>query len=751
MVISHPRLKIAQSFPGVRRGFLGSGDSLKNGATLIILLILPPTLSGQEPQTNGRVVTATYIESTITIDGNLTEPAWETAQPAEDFIQKDPEEGKPATERTVVRVLYDKENLYIGAYCYDRTPKQIVIHDITRDFVPLQEDQFVILLDTFHDKRNGLVLITTPKGGQRDNQFLNEGRDVNVNWDGVWYVESRIHENGWTAEFSIPFKTLRFHKENVQVWGINFYRIIRRRNEFSTWSPVPRRYNPFQASRAGELRGLQGIKEGRNLKIKPFALGGLNHFSSRENRNDGKFEGGVDVKYGLTPSLTLDLTLNTDFSHVEVDTQQVNLTRFPLFFPEKREFFLENAGLFQLGETYRVGPPRNNEAILFFSRRIGLTQKGEPVPILGGVRLTGRAGPYYLGLINIQTRSEEATPANNFTVGRFRRDILSNSDVGFLFTNRQSGQHSDYNRVFGADVNFKFFRDLKINALLGKTQTPGLRGDNGIGKVEMQWQDNLFHFIGSYLDIQKNFKPEMGFVRRPGRKILHHEFGIRPRLQRTTRLGSIIREFIPLVVSDYAILPNGETETKFLRSLFRIEFQDGGAFETQYNQNFERLTQPFEIPLRRGTTIPIGDYRFNEFVVWYFSDKSKLFSIDGQYNKGDFYDGKKTTLNLEGRFQPGFRFSTSVEYERNNVKLPQRSFITDLVGFRMNYTFTPRMFLNAFIQYNSDTNQVSSNIRFRLIHHPLSDLFLVYSEQRDVQQERADRSISFKYTHLLNF
>ncbi|MBI1955953.1 MAG: carbohydrate binding family 9 domain-containing protein [Acidobacteria bacterium] len=705
-----------------------------------------------------KVVTAVFAESKITIDGELNEPAWQTAQPATDFIQRDPTEGAPASERTEARVLYDQQNLYIAIYCYDRTPEQIIVRDVARDFVVNQQDFFGFILDTFNDDRSGFSMGTTPKGGQQDLQVLDETRDVNHNWDGVWYVEAHNGKEGWTAEFAIPFKTLRFTKEKDQIWGIQFFRRIRRRNELSWWTPVPRRYTGWYVSPAGELRGLEGIRQGRNLKVKPYLLAGVRQFQSQGTGTKGDGDGGLDVKYGLTPGLTLDLTLNTDFSQVEADTQQVNLTRFPLFFPEKRDFFLENAGIFQLGESYSAGLPRSQEVIPFFSRRIGLAERRiglatirEPIPILGGARVTGRAGPYYLGLLDIQTRSEGPTPANNFAIGRIRRDIFGNSDVGLMFINRQSARPDDYNRLIGGDLNLRFTRDWKMNTVLAKTTTPGRRGDDRFGKVEMLWQTNLIRWLGSYLDIQNNFRPEAGFVRRPGRRILHHEFGLRPRLSRETRVGSFLREIFPSVASDYAILPTGETEAKLLRSGLRIEFQDGSNIDTQYIQNFERLTRLFDIRRDGSILIPSGDYRYNEFAVSYNGNQSRTLAGNVQYRRGDFYSGDKRTIVLGGKLQVNYRFATNVNYERNDVQLREGSFSTDLVNWDINYTFSPKMFLNALIQYNSDTKEISSNIRFRLIHHPLSDLFVVYNEQRDVRHDRSDREISLKYTHLFNF
>ena len=793
-----------------RKNFAGV-DGLKKGIVLVSLLATPTTLYSQEPGANTKVVIATYTESLISIDGSLTESAWATAQPATGFTQKDPSQGKPATEWTEVRVLYDDKNIYISAYCHDRTPEQIVVRDITRDFEWLEEedfgfrvvnnwleqDFFGFQLDTFNDNRNGFLMVTTPKGGQRDVQFFNEGRDVNFAWVGVWQVEARIHENGWTAEFAIPFETVTSSKEEFQVWGVNFFRQIRRRNESSWWSPVPRRYGYFQVSVAGELRALERVEKGvvirrrnepargaafpwryssfqfypagelsvpqrqeqgsggqaageeagGNLKVKLYALTGVNQFRSRGLQTEGVFDGGGDVKYNLTSGLTLDLTLNPDFSYVEVDVRKkVNLTKFPNSFPEKREFFGKNAGLFHLGETYRVGPRRRTNAILFRSRLIGLSAEGEPVPIWGGARLTGRVGPYHLAFLNVQTRSEDAVPANNFTVARVKRDILASSDVGMLFINRQSEQPDDYNRTFGADLNFQFFTDLKFNAVVAKTVTPGRRGKDGMATVEMKWQSNLFRFLGSYSDIGKNFNPEVGSVRRTGRRIIYTEMGLSTRLQEERGVGSFMRDVFPLLIFDYTILPTGQTEVKLFRPQLEIKFQDGGGINTRYIQNFKRAdSRPCAIRL------PKGDYRFNEFQVQYFTDKSKVLSVETRYKKCDVFSAEKMTLAVGGKLQPSARFNIRGDYARNITELLDDSFATYEVGLQMKFTLSPRMFLNALIRYNSDKSQIDSHIRFHLSHGPSGDLFFVYNEQQDIERERTDRVLSLKYTRLFDF
>ena len=713
-------------------------------AIVVSFLGLPGAVWSQAPSANGKVFYARHTQSKITIDGELTEAVWETAEPIKDFTQREPTEGAPSMERTEVRILYDDKNLYIGYYCYDREPQKIVINEITRDFAFGNQDYIAVLLDTFNDDRNGYYFSTTPAGGQLDMQFFDEGRSTNNSWDGVWQAEARIHKDSWTAEMAIPFNSLRFSREKIQVWGLQFTRRIRRNDEVSHWVPLARRYNSWRGvAHAGELRGIENVEPGRNLRFKPYVLAGVEKFATRQDRVEGSFDAGFDIKYGVTPNLALDLTVNTDFSHGEADTQQVNLTRFPLFFPEKREFFLENAGTFQFGAT------RGNEALLFHSRKIGLAG-GEPIPILGGVRLTGHVGKNELGLLNIQTRSERTFPATNFTATRLRRNILSSSNVGVIFLNRQSGQPEDHNRAFGVDSNLLFWQtDLRFSSALAKTMTPGKEGEDWLGKIEGEYQTNLVRLLSSYVDIQSNFNPEMGFVRRTGRKKIEHEFDFRPRLNLETRLGSLIRDVSMLLTSDHILLSGGTTESKQLRPRLQIGFQNGSTFQARYTQNFERLLRPFEIS--SGVVIPSEDYRFNDSFLSYNSDQSKTLSANVSYGWGEFYNGEKKTLGLLALFRPNYKLSASIDYDRNNVNLPVGSFTTNLVALRAIYVFNPRMFLKAFVQYNSDTDQVSANIRFRFTHRPLSDLYVVYNEQKDTLRKKTDRSLTLKYTHLLNF
>ncbi len=375
--------------------------SLKRIPVYLVLSVLTFNLILHAQE--GKRITAHWTTGPIQIDGRLEESDWKLAEPVSDFVQSEPREGGAPTERTEVRVLFDDDRLYIGVYLYDSEPDKILINDLQRDFETHEGDVFGVMVDGFHQHGATFSFFTNAEGAKNDSQGLGDGRYTNFSWDGIWHTSSQLQEDGWSCEIVIPFKTLRFEAQDNQVMGINFKRRIRRKNEDLYWSLVPRRYNTHRASLAGDLLLERRITPGRNLQVKPFATVNLEHTQlSGEGSTNSDPEAGVDVKYSLTPGLTLDLTYNTDFSQVEVDTEQINLTRFSLFFPEKRDFFLESASLFQFGDVPgERGPRRSEENQLFHSRRIGLSSGGNPLPLFGGARMTGRVGPLALGVMNI--------------------------------------------------------------------------------------------------------------------------------------------------------------------------------------------------------------------------------------------------------------------------------------------------------------------------------------------------------------
>jgi hypothetical protein len=713
-----------------------------------------------EAERRARRLPLVQASEAITLDGALDEAAWQRAAVATGFLQNEPHDGEPATEETAVRVTYDGDFLYIGVVAYDSSPQEIIVSDLKKDFDPTTSDAFEVIIDTFHDGRNGYMFATNAAGAKWDAQMVNEGRDINSNWDAIWNVRTRITADGWTAEMAIPFRTLRFTTADVQTWGINFLRRIRRRNEESLWSPLPRIYKITRVSDAGTLEGLGGVRPGNDLRVKPYAL------SSGHSVGRGSIEGdaqiGVDAKYGVTSSLTWDFTVNTDFSQVESDEQQINLTRFNLLFPEKRDFFLENSGVFQFGPG-SFGPGGGNsptsgrtnalgDNILFFSRRIGLSDAGDAIPILAGTRLTGRAGPFSIGARNIQQRSLNAAPATNFTAVRIRRNVLANSDVGIILLNKkESGPR--YNRLAGADANFRFFRNLNVNAMIARTMAPAAPGGDGgelLGRGGFAYRGTVVDTRAAYTHVGSRFNDELGFIPRTGIGRADAYFGLH---LRSNRYPAWLREFFPhYQVVNITRSDSGAFDSRYVDYHLPITLQNGTFIEGGVNASTEDLTQPFAINSRRNITIAPGRYDYNEYFILWRGDQSARLSFTGRAAGGDFYDGRKQTYSFGPNVRATSRLNMNVTWSRNVIELASGAYSTDLVSSRINYSLSTRMFVNALVQYNTDVDQWTSNIRFNIIHRPLSDMFVVYNDRREVQSGAlVDRAVIAKLTYMLAF
>jgi hypothetical protein len=689
-----------------------------------------------------RVVQAVRITERITVDGRLDEPAWTRAEPATDFIQWEPEPGMPSSEKTEVRFLYNDENLYVGARCWDSDPTHLTIHELRQDFESRQSDTFAFLLDSLHDLQSAFTFWTNPAGARRDVQTFQDDAQRNVDWDGVWDVKTSIDERGWTAEFIIPFKTLRFSSSTTQEWGLQILRRIRRRNEDAYWSPLPRRYSTMRASLAGTLTGLENVRQGRNLKIKPYAISSVTQLASASLARDLAGDGGVDLKYGLTASTTLDLTYRTDFSQVEADQQQVNLTRFNLFFPEKREFFLENSGMFGLaggGGTTNVFP--------FFSRRIGLSANGTPIPIVGGARMSGTMGTYDVGLLAMQTERAGEVPSSTFIVGRLRRNIRRSSAVGAIVTSRDSTRPGDYNRLYGVDTLLRFFQSrFEVSSYLLRSETPDRQGRDQARLLEAGWQDNDFTIAGRYETVQPNFNPEVGFVRR--RDMTHYaaETSWRPR----PRSNRHVRNFSLAATADLFLDEDGSLETREQSIETGIAFHNSSMLAVNVTNTFDRLVAPF--PIRPTVVIAPGDYTYPRYSVRYNSDLGRAFSGNVNVSGGEFWDGRSWSATGGIDLKPNHHLNIDLTVSRNQVDLPAGEFTTNLVGLRVLYAFTSNAFFNSFLQYNATTNQFSANTRFNIIHRPLSDLYVVYNEQRDtIRGSLLERGLIVKFTNLFDF
>ena len=706
-----------------------------------------------------RTLPAVRASGAIVIDGALDEADWMRAPMVHGFIQNEPREGEPATEDTDVRVLYDANSLYFGVFAHDREPYNILTSELTKDFNRESGDDFEIILDTFHDERNGYMFATNAHGAKWDAQTINEGLEVNENWDGLWDVKTRITDAGWFAEIAIPFRTLRFHSADEQTWGINFQRRIRRRNEDSFWAPVPRIYDLQRVSLAGTLAGLRGVRPGNDIRVKPYVLGSAGESRAVHVGTDADV--GLDVKYGVTSGLTWDFTVNTDFSQVEADEQQVNLTRFSLFFPEKRDFFLENSGIFQFGQgrgvTFGGGgggltSGRQTDGILFFSRRIGLSDSGQSIPIAGGTRLTGRFGAYGLGVLNIQQRSGTGSPAANFTALRLRRNVLTNSDVGVIFLNKDvSGPR--FNRVAGVDGNFRFFNSLDVNAALARTFSPAsavaAAGSDVMANGGLHYRDRRWELQGTYSRIGERFNDEMGFVPRVGVAKFDSTYGAR---FRPAPLSKWLRELFPhLGVTNVSWL-DGQLQSRLIGAHMSINLQDGSGGEIGVDPTTENLIVPFAINRRRGITIPVGRYDFNDWHAGWRTNPSSPVSLNGRVDVGDFYDGHKQSYGIGAAVRLRGRLNASISESRNQIQLLAGSYTTDLIAARIEYGFSTIAFANALLQYNTDAREWTSNLRFNVIHHRLSDFFLVFNERRDSNTGvLIDRAFVAKMTYMVAF
>ena len=703
-----------------------------------------------------RQMQAVQATSPIVIDGALDEEVWTRAVPATDFIQADPLEGQPASEITEVRIAYDADYLYIAALCRDSDASGIVVNEIRKDFAGRDQDTFEVLLDTFADRRNGFVFSTNSRGAKADTQIANEGRDVNTNWDAVWWVEARKTADGWTAEFRIPFKTLRFEAGDGKTWGVNFARRVRRKNELSYWSPVSRAYSIFRASSAGTLNGLPPLQKGRNLRIKPFLAAGAVR-GVGENAFDRDVTAGVDIKAGITPSLTFDATINPDFAQAEADEQQVNLTQFSLFFPEKREFFLENAGIFYFGDiprnsrtVARFRPPEE-DLLLFFSRRIGLNDSGQQEPLHGGVRLTGRTGGFTLGLMTMQSKMEDGRPSTNYTVARVRRDLFRSSDVGAIILSREpNGDSADFNRVIGVDTNFRFFRNLSLNGFFARSQSRGVTTDQDSAKASIGWEDSAKRLQASVMKIGEGFRDDLGFVRRTGvtRQFYDGAWFKEPAVLRRYGIRRIEPHARIWIYDD----PSGRLVSRTGHVANQTTWNNGSYMEYAFEPRVEAITRPFNVA--PGVTIPPGRYDWTQQLVLFEGDHSKALSGSIRYGFGGFWSGSQRNVQSSVLYRPNYRmvFDLGLQVTNISLDLPKAEFTTTLVNLRTGYSFSSNMFLDTLLQYRNDVKQFSANVRFNLIHRPLSDFFIVYNESQftDATQS-AGRGLVVKYTQMFAF
>ena len=699
-------------------------------------------------------VRAIRLVEGIQLDGQLNEAVYHSVPAITDFIQHVPDIGALATEKTEAWVMFDDTNVYVSARVWDSAPEsEWVANEMRRDTNQLrQNDTFGVFLDTFYDRRNGVNFYTNPLGARADQQFTNEG-NPNGDWNPVWDVRTGRFSGGWTVEMEIPFKTLRYRSSPSQVWGIQLRRAIRRKNEWVYLTRLPLSAGGgrgsagiFRVSAAGTLVGVEPPAASRNVEVKPYAIGGLTSEATDRSPTAGEVDGtfGLDVKYGITENLTADFTYNTDFAQVEVDEQQVNLTRFSLFFPEKREFFLEGRGVFGFAQG-GIGGGRGGGGFfgggsaptLFYSRRIGL-QGGQVIPIIGGSRVTGKVGEFDVGALSIQTGDEQVsgTESTNFTVARIKRDILRRSALGGIFTNRSVSQVGDgSSQAYGVDATFAFYDSLQMLGYYARTETPGHEGKNTSYQTRFDYGADRYGLQVEHLLVEDNFVPEVGFLRRDNfrRTYLQGRFSPRPQALDSVRQFRFEGSIEYMLLADTNFL-----ETRLNQFRFETELEASDQFGITVNDNYELLLAPFSPG--PDVTIPVGGYGFTDAEVRYQIGGQRPINGTVLLQRGGYFGGDITTVGFQrGRVAILPQMSVEPSVSVNWINTPHGSFRTDLVVTRVNYAFNPRMFFSGLVQYNSARNSVSNNLRLRWEYSPGSELFVVYTEDRDTNPLRPDR------------
>ena len=744
-------------------------------------LILPSFVFAQSPTTP--TITAGKLEAAAegpTIDGRVNDPVWQNVAPYTTFTQQDPIEGAPASERTEVRVIVGKGNVYVGIIAFDSDPSKIIVSQARRDASLTETDSVVMVFDTFNDNQNAFVFGTNPLGIEYDGQVAREGQSsgvstggggaggtqrggisaFNPNWDGDCTVRSQITERGWEAELAIPLKTLRYQQGDNQTWGFNVLRNIRHKNEQVYLAPIPRGFDIYRVSLAAKMSGLN-LPARRDIKLIPYALGSVNKDFTRAGDNvDGNGDVGVDLKWGIRPNLTLDATYNTDFAQVEADEEQVNLTRFDLFFPEKRPFFLENASTFQFGNPQQID--------LFFSRRIGLSAAALPIDIKGGGRLSGKIGGWNVGVLNIQADEVEGATgenigaANNFSALRMQREI-GRSSYGAIFVNRQgTGSLSvgdDYNRAYGLDANIQMTQNQRLSAFVARTDTPesrttGPRGSDYSARAFYNFTNNLWQISGGFSQVGENFNPEVGFLPRRGYRRPEFRVFFQPQPKR----WPWIRRIAPHLTYNSFYNFDGELETENWHiHAFEIQPRQGGRFGWFADYAKDNPTAPFTVFNRDGrrVTIPAGQYDWLQHAFEYLHNPSARVTGTVRARIGHYYDGDFKSVELTSDYRITPKATASLGWTRQHIDLPGGSFVNNLVPIKANYSFTTLTNLSALLQYNGQTGQFSSNVRFAWLNRSGTGLFVVFNDRRDLLSSTAletlGRSFVVKYTRLIDF
>jgi hypothetical protein len=692
--------------------------------------------------------TISRTASQITINGVLDEPDWKTATPIGEIRQREPHEGEQATEPTEVKLLYDRENLYIAVMCFDSDPTRIIGTQMSRDADLFADDRVEILIDSFRDRHNAFYFATNPLGALVDALIIENGQ-INIAWDAVWLVRTLRTEQGWSAEFAIPFKSVGFHK-GQQAWGFNVSRTIKRKLEEDRWASPRLDLEFFQVSEAGEIAGFADIEQGRGLDIRPYLSQTVRRNS--ETGTDASSNPGADIFYNITPSLKWTTTINTDFAETEVDTHQINLTRFPLFFPEKRAFFLETAGSFDF-----LNSGEDADIIPFFSRRIGLLE-GEKIPILAGTKLTGKARGYEVGLLAVRTRATDLSGAKDFGVARVKRNIMKQSYVGGIFTSGDPAAPAS-SRTLGAD--FRLFsssflgkdQNFGVDGFLLKTWHEGVKGKNNSFGFGARYPNDLWYLSVDWKQIEENVRPTLGFVPRPGVWKLTLAAAFNPRPKGFLGLRQMFHE---VVFTHFTNLVYKHVESwQVYTAPLNYWFNSGEDLKFNYVPQFERLFEPFEIA--QGVTLPAGDYRFTRWGLEINTASKRRWQFDHVWWFGSFWSGHANQFETRFQYKVAPHFQTSIALEQTFARLAEGNFVTRLVVLRADWSVSPLLTFFNLVQFDNETATLGWQGRVRWIVRPGNDVFFVVGqgwlqdEPRRLRFRPTDTSISGKAQYTFRF
>ena len=664
--------------------------------------------------------TATRIDEPIKVDGLIDEPVWSRAKPIDGFTQVAPDEGASPSFRTVARVLYDVDMLYISIDCLDDEPDAIVATQMQRDGGLGADDHVIVVLDSFHNVRDGFRFGVNPTGVRQD-ALIEQGDRQRFEWDAIWYAKARTTDSGWSCEIAIPFKSISFDPDNG-TWGLNIERRIRRLNETVRWATPARNRGVAALAGAGVLEGLKGMQQGLGLDVKPYFTSLLRSGDAVQDRE--RTRGGLDVTYRITPNLTAAFTWNTDFAFTEVDDRQINLTRFPLFFPEKRDFFLQDAGLFRFGGI-------NQSPLPFFSRRIGIGPGGREVDLIYGGKLTGRVDDLNIALFAAQTEAYDDVPEKTLTVGRFSLNVLEESSIGVIFTHGDPTRDAN-NALVGVDFNYRnstdFGADVLSGSLFGQlSQSSDAEGDQSAFGGRVNYDSDVFDWTLFFAQVGKDYNPALGFISRPGEREHNARFRYRVRPP-----GNLDRIDTHVRTQWYSDLGGRLTTLSVTLPEVFIATEAGDFASVAHFINEEHLQEPFEIA--DGVIIPAGIYTWNRSRMEVGSGNGRPFSASLRAEVGDFYDGRRFDRSVSASWRPSKYFNASAEYQQSDIDLPGGEFQTELARLRLDAAFTPDISWANFIQYDNFSSTVGINSRLRWTIDPGQDVFVVLNQNYDAER-----------------